>query len=358
MSIEKSNQALIRPKMGRNIAVVIVLLTIGAGLYAYKMFGYVFHSIVKQECGVYIGPNTTYDDLCDSLTKKDALLDHKAFDFLAKKKHLDQKLKPGYYLLKKGTIGNNLVNQFLAGNQTPITLTFNNVRFFPDLAGKIAKDIMADSTEVLKALNDTAQMKAFGFDKQTYPVMFIPNSYEIYWTTTPQKVLVKMHKEYQTFWNKTRLAKAKEAKLSAIQVTTLASIVQEEVRHTDEMAKVAGVYMNRLKRGWPLQADPTVKYALGDFTISRILKDDLKIDSPYNTYKYKGLPPGPICFPSVEAVDAVLNYTHHNYLYFCANKSFDGYHAFAKSYRQHLINAKAYQKELNRRRIGFKSHRK
>lgn len=358
MVIEKSNRVLIRPKMGRNIAIIVVLCAIGIGGYAYKMFGYVFQPIVKNECDIYIGKDATIHSLRDSLLQKDALKDIKAFDFIAKKKKLAGHIKPGKYSLKKGTIGNNLVNQLIAGNQTPAVVTFNNVRFFPDLAGKVSRHLMADSLQLLTAVNDTVKMKAFGFKRASYPAMFIPNSYEIYWTSTPDKWVDRMYKEYKRFWNSSRIKKAKDAKLTPLEVVTLASIVQEEVRHVDEMPKVAGVYMNRLRSGWPLQADPTIKFALGDFTISRILKQDLKIDSPYNTYKYRGLPPGPICFPSIEAVDAVLNYTKHKYFYFCANKSFDGYHAFAKSYRQHLINAHAYQKELDKRRIGFKNHRK
>ncbi|QZT37588.1 endolytic transglycosylase MltG [Halosquirtibacter xylanolyticus] len=358
MVIGKSNHALIRPKLGRNIAVVIALLTIGAGVYSYKLFGYVFHPIIKTECDVFIGKDADIEVLKDSLVRKDALMDMKAFEFIAKKKMLSSKIKPGKYHLKKGTTGNNLVNQFIAGNQSPIVLTFNNVRFFPDLAKKVASQLMIDSVSVLKMIDDSVKMQKFGFNKYSYPAMFVPNSYEMYWTISSEHWLDRMHKEYMRFWNAQRLGQAKKLKLLPVEVVTLASIVQEEVRHTDEMSKVAGVYVNRLKRGWPLQADPTIKFALGDFTISRILIQDLKIDSPYNTYVNKGLPPGPICFPSISAVDAVLNYTHHNYLYFCANKTFDGYHAFAKSYRQHLINARAYQNELNKRRIGFKSHRK
>ncbi|MDC1106687.1 endolytic transglycosylase MltG [Prolixibacteraceae bacterium] len=358
MVFEKSNHALIRPKLGRNIAIIIAVLTIGAGAYAYKIFGFVFHPIVKTECDIYIVNTFQYKAFKDSLIKKDALYDVNAFEFLAKKKNLSSNLKPGKYHLKKGTSGNNLVNQFLAGNQSPVILTFNNVRLFPDLAGKVGTQLMMDSLSVLRMVDDSLKRNQFGFNQYSYPAMFVPNSYEMYWTITPEKWLDRMHKEYERFWNGNRLKLAKTAKLTPVEVVTLASIVQEEIRHIDEMPKVAGVYINRIKRGWPLQADPTIKFALGDFSLTRILNDDLKIDSPYNTYVNKGLPPGPICFPSIKAIDAVLNYEHHNYLYFCVNKSFDGYHAFAKTYRQHLINARAYHNELNKRRIGFKSHRK
>jgi len=203
----------------------------------------------------------------------------------------------------------------------------------------------------LSALNNDKIASGYGLTHESFPMLFIPNSYEFYWNTSPQKFIDRMKREYDQFWTETRKKKAADLELSPLQIVTIASIVQEETNKNDEKSRMAGVYINRVKKGWLLQADPTVKFALGNFLIKRILTSDLTIDSPYNTYKYVGLPPGPINFPDIVSVDAVLNTEHHNYMYFCAKEDFSGYHNFALSLAEHNRNAARYQNELNKSRI-------
>ena len=247
----------------------------------------------------------------------------------------------------------DIVRMFKLGLQTPVNVTMNNVKTPAYLAGKLAKQIDADSTELVEVLSSKELAKELGFDTPlTMFSIFIPNTYEFYWTVTPKEFVERMYKEYKDFWAKNnRDEKRKRSGLNRVEVSTLASIVYEETRKVDEMPRVAGVYMNRLQTGMPLQADPTIKYAMQDFGLRRILNRHLKTPSPYNTYINKGLPPSPICMPSIEAIDAVLNFEDHEYLFFCARPTFDGYHNFAKNYSEHLRNARAYQAELNKRNI-------
>ena len=209
-------------------------------------------------------------------------------------------------------------------------------------------NIEADSADIAALLKDEETAKKYGFNKQTFCSMFIPNTYEFWWNTSAEEFVQRMADEYKKFWNDDRKAKANELGLSQSQVSTLASIVESETQKNDEKARIAGVYINRLKKDWLLQADPTVVFAAGDFTIKRILNKHLEINSPYNTYKYKGLPPGPICIPSTTSIDAVLNYEHHNYMYFCAKEDFSGYHNFATTNAQHEANARRYHDALRK----------
>ncbi|NJM16447.1 MAG: endolytic transglycosylase MltG [Bacteroidales bacterium] len=201
------------------------------------------------------------------------------------------------------------------------------------------------------AFRDTALVDSLGFNAQTFPAMFIPNTYELYWTVTAKGFIVRMHKEYQQFWDRNRTEKLQRSGLSQLEVSALAAIVDEETRFNSEKPRVAGVYVNRLKKGMKLQADPTVKFAVGNFNIKRVLHAHLAVASPYNTYKNYGLPPGPIRIPSIAGIDAVLNYEKHEYIYFCANADFSGKHAFAKTLAQHNANAAKYRRALNRNKI-------
>jgi UPF0755 protein len=200
---------------------------------------------------------------------------------------------------------------------------------------------------ILQALNDNDFLGKFGFDSRTAIGMFIPNTYELYWNTNADGLIERMYSEYEKFWNDSRKTKLQQTGLTQAEVSVMASIVAEETNVTDEMATIAGVYINRIKSGMLLQADPTVKFAIGDFSIRRVLNKHLDYDSPYNTYKYKGLPPSPICMPSIAAIDAVLDYVHHDYYYFCAKNDFSGRHIFAKTLAQHNSNAQAYRNALN-----------
>jgi UPF0755 protein len=238
-----------------------------------------------------------------------------------------------------------------SGAQVPTHVTFNNVRVKADLAGKITNNISVDSTEFLQLLNNDSLINSYGFNQENIMCMFLPNTYEVYYTITGEELFERMHKEYERFWNDQRKAKAEELGLSPVEVSTLASIVQAETIKPDERPKVAEVYLNRLERNMALQADPALVFAVGDFSIKRVLNIHKEIDSPYNLYKNRGLPPGPINLPELESIDAVLNHDNHNYLYFCAKPDFSGYHAFATNLIAHNRNAAAYQAALNKARI-------
>ena len=293
----------------------------------------------------------SYDDLCNAMTGEGGVIDNKA-TFLRAAKHmkLDGKFKPGRYRFRKGMGNKQIVRILSHGWQTPVNLSFNGyMRSLEKFAGLLGNKLEADSAAFLQALTSPETFDKYGFNRQTIPAMFIPNTYEVYWTVTPDEFLERMHKEYEKFWNGERSAKARQIGLTPAEVSTLASIVIEETKYEPEMPVIAGVYMNRLHKDMLLQADPTVKYAVGDESLTRILNRHLTVDSPYNTYKYKGLPPGPITIPTVAAIDAVLNYQHHNYLYFCAKSSLDGQHAFATSLAGHLENAKLYHQAVSGR---------
>lgn len=245
----------------------------------------------------------------------------------------------------------DVIRMLRAGNQTPVKLTFNNVRTKEDLAGRISQQLMMDSTLLVNALNDPEKIKELGFDTYTLSALFIPNTYEIYWDTSIDNFLKRMRKEYDRFWNDERRSKAEKIGLSPIQVATLASIVEEEATYIDEYPIVAGLYLNRLKRGMRLEADPTVKFAVGDFTLRRILFRHLEVESPYNTYKNGGLPPGPIRIPSIQAIEGTLSPQQHNYLFMCAKDDLSGRHNFATTHAEHARNAARYQRALNERGI-------
>jgi UPF0755 protein len=230
-------------------------------------------------------------------------------------------------------------------------LTFNNVRTLNQLAGKIGKQIEADSSRIISFLSDDSNYIPDGFRKENIIAVFIPETYEFYWNTDPRGLYARMLKEYWKFWDEERLVKAKNKNLDPLEVAILASIIDDEVTKKSEKPRIAGVYINRLKRGIPLQACPTIKFALNDFTITRILYKYLQIDSPYNTYKYNGFPPGPIGCPSVEGIDAVLNAEEHDFLFFAAKADFSGYHNFSRTLSEHNRYAAMYQKELDKRKI-------
>lgn len=305
----------------------------------------------KQTASFYIPTGASYDEVLGLLKISGYLERTESFDWVAQKKNYPGNIKPGHYLLKDGMNNNQLVNMFRGGLQTPVKLTFSNVRTKEDLSGKVAEYIEADSLSILKSLKDSTLLSEFGFSPETIYAMILPNTYEIWWNTNAEGFLERMHREFQKFWTEERRRKADAANLSPVEVATLASIVDEETMRSDEKTTIAGLYINRLNRGIRLQADPTIKFVLGDFTIKRVLSRDLIIDSPYNTYIYSGLPPGPIRFPSISGIKAVLNHEDHEYLYMCAKDDFSGYHNFAKTLRQHNINAAKYRRALRERRI-------
>ncbi|MGI4874237.1 MAG: endolytic transglycosylase MltG [Janthinobacterium lividum] len=258
-------------------------------------------------------------------------------------------VKPGRYKLESGMTNRRVINLLKSGQQSPLMLTFTNVRLRRELAQKLSKQIDASPKQIDSLLSSPAYTQSLGFDTTTVLSMFIPNTYQLYWNTSAPNLMQRMKTEYEKFWTPARDEARQKLGLTRVQVSTLASIVEaEQDRHTDERPRIAAVYLNRLKRGMKLQADPTVKYAVGDFSIKRVLNKHLQTDSPYNTYKYAGLPPGPINLPSISSLDAVLHPEENNYLYFCAKDDFSGYHAFAATEAQHQVNARRFHAAMDR----------
>ncbi|MCA1747205.1 MAG: endolytic transglycosylase MltG, partial [Bacteroidales bacterium] len=335
-----------------SLLVVFVGLMISV-IVVFSKYQSVFNENVKIADGhafVYIPSGSSFEEVYENLSDKDILIDEKSFRWVADKKGYVSNVKPGRYRIEDGMSNNEVVNMLRSGNQAPVMVVFNNLRTFGALAGKVAPYIEPDSAALLEHLLDPMLPAKYGLTPETFMAMFIPNTYEMYWSSTPEDFTDRMASEYENFWEK-RDKKLSKLGLTREEVSTLASIVDEETLIDDENERVAGVYMNRIKQGMPLQACPTLKFAMGDFTITRILNEYKKVESPYNTYMHRGLPPGPIIIPSVSAIDAVLNYEDHNYLYMAAKADFSGRHAFARNLAQHNKNAAEYQRELNRRKI-------
>lgn len=261
------------------------------------------------------------------------------------------KPRTGCYRIEPGDKALNVYRALRNGAQTPIMLTVPQARTMERLAGRLAGKLMLDSAEIAGTLRDSAACGRYGFTTATVPALFVPNTYEVYWDMSVNDLLGRMKREHNAFWNEERRQKAEAMGMTETEVATLASIVDEETADNGEKPAIAGMYINRLRIGMPLQADPTVKFAVGDFALRRIYNEHLKTDSPYNTYRNTGLPPGPICIPSIAGIDAVLNYTKHDYLYMCAKEDFSGTHNFAATYSEHLKNARRYIKALNNRNI-------
>ena len=304
-----------------------------------------------QTSALYIPTGSTYDDLKTALYEKGIIINRFTFEWLAKRKNLPSNIRPGKYTIHDGMTNVELISLLRSGRQTPVKVTFNNIRTKENFAERIAREIEPDSVEIIHLLNDSVYLKIFGFDNETILTMFIPNTYEMYWNISAKDLMDRMFTEYNRFWNTSRKQKAELIGLSQIEVSILASIVEKETNQNDEKERMAGVYLNRLQKNWMLQADPTVVFATGDFTIKRVLNVHKEIDSPYNTYKYYGLPPGPICIPSIASIDGVLNREIHKYMFFCAREDFSGYHSFAETHAQHTIHANKYRRALDAKNI-------
>lgn len=329
------------------IAIIFSLLVVagaGGAWYAYsKVFRNNVNLSANKEKIIYLPTGGNIQNLYDTLKKSELLKDYSSFEMLADYKKLDEKYKPGRYVVAAGMSNNTLVNMFISGRQTPVKITFNNIRTREELAERVGSQLECGEDALLKVLTNDSTAKKFGLNKYNFLVIFIPNTYEVYWNTSAEQFVDRMHSEWEKFWTTERKQKAEAIGLTPAEVSVLASIVKGETNKTDEMSDIAGVYINRLKDGWKLQADPTVIFGIGDFTITRVLKRHLEFDSPYNTYMYEGLPPGPINLPDATVLDKVLNYTHHKYMYFCAREDLSGYHNFAVTSAQHSANARKYQ---------------
>jgi len=347
MDLNKKSRLMLFPRLNKWILIILVVALSGAGFRGYQIYRYIFEPNIQNPGSIKIPLNATYQQVLDSLKKHNVIINYVAFEWVAKQKKYAESIKPGKYLLDKGLNTNEILNMLKSGNQQPVKVTFNNLRFFTELAGDVSKYIEPDSLELINKFRDSLIYEKYGFSKYTFHCMFIPNTYEFYWTTTSDQFLERMFMEYKRFWNDKRREKASELGLTPEEVMTVASIVQEETNKKDEKPIVAGLYLNRIKRGMPLQADPTVKFALRNFRIRRVLNSHLAVESPFNTYKYPGLPPGPINFPEISSIDAVLNSVKTSYIYMCARQDFSGYHNFAKTLSAHLENARKYKAALD-----------
>ncbi|MCI5580247.1 MAG: endolytic transglycosylase MltG [Phocaeicola plebeius] len=300
---------------------------------------------------LYIDADDTADSVYAKLRRDLNATSLTGFRLLSALYHYPEQVHCGAYRMDAATSALDAFRQLRYGHQTPVRLVVPSVRTLDRLAGFMGRKLMADSAAFARVIADSVFTDSLGFDRYTLPALFLPDTYEVYWTTSPHDLLLRMKREYNRYWNETRRAQAAAIGLTPVEVATLASIVEEETAQKAEKPLVAGLYINRLHRGMPLQADPTVKFALQDFGLRRILYAHLETDSPYNTYRQAGLPPGPIRIATPNGLESVLGYTRHTYLYMCAKEDFSGFHNFATTLTEHQRNARRYQQELNRRKI-------
>ena len=336
------------------LSVLAVILIAGGTFLAKQYYHYTvsnFKSYDGEAHHYKVYPNMTSDSVLAAITNDYEMASELAWCMHCQYLHFTQP-KPGHYRFAAEISNQELIRRLLLGEQTPIKLSFTQaIRTREQLAAHMGKKLMLDSAEVIDRLNNKEYMAHFGLTPETAVCLFIPNTYEVYWTMTADQLFARMHKEYQRFWNEERMEKAKRLGLTPIEIATIASIIASETNKSFEYPTIASIYINRLRKGIALQACPTVIFAVGDFSLRRVLKRHLAIDSPYNTYKYRGLPPGPIRLAQPEVIDAVLNAPKTDYLYMCANPDFSGTHIFSSSYSKHSAVAREYQRELNKRKL-------
>lgn len=336
----------------------IIRLTVAlTAILGIAFLGYIYYFFLAkpfqltETAYIYIDRNDNIDSVYHKITQTGNPKQIYGFKVLAKNGDYANHIKTGYYAIKPSDNMRYLYRRLSLGYQTPVKLTIGSVRTLDRMARNVSRLLMIDSVEIATLLNDTSFIAKMGYSKETLPALFIPNTYEVYWNMSAEDFMARMQKEHKAYWNEKRMKQAEAIGLTPIEVATLASIVEEETANQAEKPMVAGLYINRLKKGMLLQADPTVKFSLQEFGLKRILFKHLEVDSPYNTYKYAGLPPGPIRVPSYQGLESVLNYTKHNYIYMCAKEDFSGTHNFAVTSAQHAANARKYQQALNRRGI-------
>jgi len=341
--------------MKKIILIILSILIIAGAVIGYTYYSKIYSPNVIEDTAILVPNDATFDEVTEIIIPH--LKNKSSFDWVAKQKNYPNVIKSGKYLIEKGMNNNDLVNLLRSGKQATIKVTFNNQDTLEKLSGRIAEQIDADSVEILSAVLDTDFLKKNNFTKASVLGMFVPNSYEFYWNTTAEKFRDRMLKESKVFWNTTRQEKANTLNLSKNEVITLASIVQKETATISERPIVAGLYLNRLRDKWALQADPTIIFALKqkhgqNYEVKRVLNGDLKIDSPYNTYQNTGLPPSLIAMPDISSIDAVLNSKDHEYYYMCASVTNLGSHEFARTLAQHNRNATKYQKWVSKQGIN------
>jgi UPF0755 protein len=327
------------------LSFLIIIVFIIAVYLAWNIFGPTIKNVDKKF--LYIPTNSTYTQVKDSLKKNDFITNWFIFEKVAKYADYPQNVKPGKYKIKSGMSVYSLVKVLRGGKQEPVNLVITKLRTKEDLAKRISRSFEVDSLQVIRFLNNPDSLSKFGVDTLTVMTDVIPNTYTYLWTTPINDIFTKLDAENKKFWNEERLAKAAHLQLTPKQVYIMASIVEEETNKQEDKGKIASVYINRMHKGMRLAADPTVKYAMRDFGLKRIYHKHLAFSSPYNTYLNAGLPPGPICTPSIKTIDAVLDAPQTDYLFFVARADFSGFSDFASSYQQHLVYAKAYQQALD-----------
>lgn len=338
-----------------SIAVIGLIVCAWFANFVYQVMLTPNTNFQNQEAFIWVSKDDNYQDVKKQL--EPLLEDIETFDVLAKQKQYDQFVKSGRYRIEKGMTNNDIINS-IRSNNIPVVLSFNNQNSIEELAGRIAFQIDADSTSLVSAMRDDVFNSKHGFSSATQLGMYIPNSYEVFWNTNAEKFRERMLSEYESFWTDSRASKAEALGMTKNEVMTLASIVYEESKQKNEQPTIAGVYINRLKNNWLLQADPTLKFAAykipryKNTIIKRVLNEHKEIESPYNTYKNTGLPPGLISMPDISAIDSVLNYEKHSFFYFAADASNPGFHKFAKTLKQHNNNAREYQNYLSKQGIN------
>ena len=343
----KKNKTHLKQKIIISFSIIVFLLI---AFFAYQCYNYFLPNFnVKngERVFIYITKETTFNDVVSQLTTQNAIKNVHSFKRWAKMHSYPKYIKTGRYEVIDGMSNKDLIFNLSRKIQTPIKFTFNNIRTKDQLCKRIDEQLMIDSATMHNTLDNKEILLKYNVSKEEVIAFFIPNTYEIYWDISATDLLARMYREYQKFWNKQRLEKAEKINLKPVQIATLASIIDEETNLKKDKSIIAGLYLNRLKRGMPLQACPTARFAVGDFSLTRILYEHTQFDSPYNTYRYKGLPPGPIRVASPEGIDAVLNYTKSNYLYMCAKETMNGEHNFASTLSEHNRNAQRYQKAYN-----------
>jgi len=322
-------------------------LLISFTFYFYQVFFTANILLEKEDRLFVIQSGTTFKQVQRNLMEQGFVNDLVSFSFVARLSGFDKKIKSGRYYLKKNMSNWQAIVALKAGRNEEVKVTFTHLRLLEDLGGKVTANLGVTEQEFYEALDKFVATNQEGFNKENILTMFIPNTYMVYFNIIPDDLIARFNKEYRDFWTVERLDKARALGLTPIEVSILASIVQAEISKTDEGPIVAGLYLNRLRKDIALQADPTLVFAAKDFTIKRVMNVHKEIDSPYNTYKYTGLPPGPINLPYISSIDAVLNYEKHSYYYMCAREDFSGYHNFASNLDEHQKNARRYQRALN-----------
>ena len=342
----KKNQG---KRKGWLITAGIILIIVVTAIICLKK--YAVDSFTDHAFFLYIRPNTTYQELLDTLKTKVDKNTYLRFRRMSRLDDYERKMRPGAYRLDPSMSAVDVYKILSRGLQSPVRFSFNNIRTPQQFAKRTSDQLMMDSAEVMQLFADTAFIHEAGFTQENFEAMLLPDSYEFYWTISPEELFKRMKKEYDRFWTDERRDKATAMGFTPVEISIVASIAEEETNDKKERGVVGRLYLNRLQINMPLQADPTIKFALQDFSLRRILNQHLLVESAYNTYKYAGLPPGPIRIPTKQTIDAILNSEPHSYIYMCAKEDFSGRHNFATSFSQHQQNAARYRKALNQRNI-------